>query len=127
MLLQYTRRLRISCSTEHIGELLDEILARHSTDKKLYALTDEAGQELVNITGACSFQDITGRRVNSVVKMIRYIHDWIVAMIGIWGTEALIDLPVKKEQPQNEGEAVLNGPVLGNEGLSHNDIDALFD
>ena len=90
-------------------------------------MTDEAGQGLVNIMGACSFQDITGWRVNSVVKMIRYIHDWIVAMIGIWGTEALIDLPVKKEQPQNDGEAVLNGPVLGNEGLSDNDIDALID
>ena len=36
-------------STAHIGELLDEILARHSTDEKLYALTEKAGQELVNI------------------------------------------------------------------------------
>ena len=114
-------------STEHIGELLDEILARHSTDEKLYALTEEAGQELVNIMEACSFQDITGQRVNKVVKTIRYIQDRIVAMIGIWGTEAFIDLPVKEEQPQNEGEALLNGPALGNEGLSQNDIDALFD
>ena len=30
-------------STEHIGELLNEILARHSTDEKL-ALTEEDGQ-----------------------------------------------------------------------------------
>ena len=44
---------------------------------------------------ACSFQDITGQRVNKVVKTIRYIQDWIVAMIGIWDKEALIDLPVK--------------------------------
>lgn len=45
-------------------------------------------------------------------------------MIGIWGTD---DLPVKEEQPQNKGEAVLNGPALGTEGLSQNDIDALFE
>ena len=57
-------------STEQIGELSDEILARHSTDEKLYALTEEAGQELVNIMEACSFQDITGQRVNKVVKTI---------------------------------------------------------
>ena len=82
-------------SAEHIGELLDEILARHSTDEKLYALTEEAGQELVNTMVACSFQDITGQRVNKVVKTIRYIRYWIVAMIGIWDKEALIDLPVK--------------------------------
>ena len=42
-------------STEHIGELLDEILARHPTDERLYALTEEAGQELVNIMEACSY------------------------------------------------------------------------
>ena len=88
-------------SAKHIGELLDEILARHSTDEKLYALTEEAGQELVNIMEACSFQDITGQRVNKIGKTIRYIQDRIVAMIGIWDTEAFIDLPVKEEQPQN--------------------------
>ena len=48
-------------------------------------------------------------------------------MIGIWDKEAFIDLPVKEEQPQNKGEALLNGPALGNERLSQNDIDALFD
>ena len=47
---------------------------------------------------ACSFQDITGQRVNrvnKVIKTIRYIQDWIVAMIGIRDKEALIDLPVR--------------------------------
>ncbi|MEC7204949.1 MAG: protein phosphatase CheZ [Pseudomonadota bacterium] len=72
-------------SAEHIGELLDEILARHSTDEKLYALTEEAGQELVNIMEACSFQDITGQRVNKIGKTIRYIQDRIVAMIRYLG------------------------------------------
>lgn len=82
-------------SAEHIGELSDEILARHATDEKLYALTEEVRQELVNTMEACSFQDITGQRVNKVVKTIHYIQDWIVAMIGIRDKEALIDLPVK--------------------------------
>ena len=48
-------------------------------------------------------------------------------MIGIWDTGAFIDLPLREEQPHNEGEAVLNGPALGNEGLFQNDIDILFD
>ena len=90
-------------------------------------MTEEAGQELVNIMEACSFQDITGQRVNKVVKTICYIQDWIVAMIGIWDTEAFIYLPVREEQPHNEGEVVLNGPALGNEGLFQNDFGALFD
>lgn len=113
-------------SAEHIGELLDEILARHPTDERLYALTEEAGQELVNIMEACSFQDITGQRVNKVVKTIRFIQDRILAMIGIWGAEAFADLPLKHQEERAE-EALLNGPALGNEGLSQSDIDALFD
>lgn len=114
-------------STEHVGELLDEILARHPTDERLYTLTEEAGQELVNIMEACSFQDITGQRVDKVVKTIRYIQDRILAMIGIWGAEAFIDMPVREDTPANEGETLLNGPALTGEGLSQSDIDALFD
>ena len=48
-------------------------------------------------------------------------------MIRIWDTEAFIDLPVREEQPHNEGEAVLNGLALDNEALFQNDFDALFD
>jgi chemotaxis protein CheZ len=114
-------------STEHVGELLDEILARHPTDERLYTLTEEAGQELVNIMEACSFQDITGQRVTKVVNTIRYIQDRILSMIGIWGADAFIDLPVPDETPAEEGEALLNGPALSGEGLSQSDIDALFD
>ena len=90
-------------------------------------MAEEDGQELATITEACSFQDITSQRVNKVVQTIRYIQDRIVAMIGIWGTEAFIYLPVREEQPHNEGETVLNGPALGNERLIQNDFDALFD
>ena len=90
-------------------------------------MTEEDGQELANITGACGIEDITSQRVSKVVKTIRYIQDWIVATIGIWDTEAFIDLPVREEQPHNEGEAVLNGSALGNEGLFQNYFDALFD
>ncbi len=90
-------------------------------------MTEEDGQELANTTGACGIEDITSQRVSKVVKTIRYIQDRTVAMIGIWDTEAYIDLPVREEQPHNEGEAVLNSPALGNEGLLQNDFDALFD
>ena len=90
-------------------------------------MTEEGGQELGTNTEARSSQDITSQRVNKVVKTICYIQDWIVAMIGIWDTEAFIYLPVKEEKPQNNGEALLNFPALGNERLSQNDIDAFFD
>jgi len=48
-------------------------------------------------------------------------------MIGIWGAEAFIDIPVRDDTPANEGETLLNGPALAVERLSRSDIDALFD
>jgi len=49
-------------------------------------------------------------------------------MIGIWGAEAFIDIPVREDDtPANEGETLLNGPALAGERLSRSDIDALFD
>ena len=68
-------------STEHIGELLNEMLSSYSTDEKFQALAEEDGHELASITGACSFQNITSQRVNKLVETIRYIQDRIVAMI----------------------------------------------
>ena len=99
-------------STEHVGELLDEILARHPSDERLYTLTEAAGQELANIMEAFSFQDITGQRVDKVVKTIRYIQDRTLVMNGIWGAEAFIDMPVRDDIPANEGETLLSGPAL---------------
>ena len=92
----------ILSSTEHVGELLDEILTRRPSDKRLYTLTEEADQEIVDIMEAFSFQYITGQRVDKVVKTIRYIQDRILAMIGIWGAEAFIDLSVKDDAPAKD-------------------------
>jgi hypothetical protein len=68
---------------------------KHATPRRApYTLTGKADEELVNI-----MEDITGQWVDKVVKTIRYIKDRILAMLGIWGADAFINLPVKDETP----------------------------
>ena len=121
-------------ASDSIEGILKQIHGFTLDDQEVQDLIDKASNQLISIIEACSFQDLTGQRINQVVKTLRFIESRILAMIDIWGgLEAFKDLPI----PENEGdgsdagsfneEGLLNGPALGNQGLSQDDIDALFD
>ncbi len=120
-------------SNEKIEEAIHKIGQSHHNDEEIQVMVDQVATALVAIYEACNFQDITGQRVGKVVKTLRFIEDRILAMIGIWGTEAFIDLPVTPgtdaaqasdaEDPDN----LMNGPQLAAEAITQADIDALFD
>jgi len=76
---------------------------------------------------ACNFQDITGQRISKVVRTLQYIDGRINSMIEIWGSDAFRgSLP--KASPTDAGDEshLLNGPQLGNAGISQDEIDKLF-
>lgn len=120
----------------------DIMTATDATDvilKKIHALTiddqdvqdhlEEAAAELITIIESCSFQDITGQRITEVIKTLRFIESKILSMIDLWGgLDAFQDLP-KPAGPEavSEEDGLLNGPAMEGQGLSQNDIDALFD
>jgi len=115
-------------ATEEIEKILNEIgeLTRDDTD--VQQLAEKAGMHLVAVLEACNFQDITGQRINKVIKTMRFLEERIAALIDIWGAEAFTDLPVGQAEAAatDEDESLLNGPQLENEGISQNEIDALF-
>ena len=80
----------------------------------------------IKIFENCNFQDITGQRTGKVVKTINYLEDRILTMINIWGEEDFegIELP---DDVRSEDEKLLEGPQLEGDGISQDDIDALFD
>lgn len=120
----------IMTATDDLEDLLAKIRSLAPKDDDIPGLVDDAEAKIIKIIESCSFQDLTGQRINEVVKTIRFIEARILAIIDIWGLEAFQDLPI---QPEDEDEAddsedaLLNGPALGNQGLSQEDIDALFD
>ncbi len=119
----------IMSAVDDIEQALKKITHLTVDDGEVSPLIDQASERLIAIIEACSFHDLTGQRVTQVVKTLRFIESRILAMIDIWGLEAFRDLPlpVDEEPDQREDAELLNGPALGGQGLSQDDIDALFD
>jgi chemotaxis protein CheZ len=85
---------------------------------------------VTKIFEACNFQDITGQRINKVVRTLEFVEERVHNMISIWGEDAFADLPIpedegKKDAPDDSD--LLNGPQLEGEGISQDDIDKLFE
>ena len=113
-------------ASEQIEQIVRRMVGLHPDDQKLSAMSEEIAEEIIKIFEACNFQDITGQRITKVVRTIRYIEERILAIIGIWGMEAFADLPMP-EATETGDEGLMNGPQLPNQGISQDDINALFD
>ena len=113
-------------ATEQMEGMLANIAGLAGEDQEIIEAVDATSDYLTKIMEACNFQDITGQRITKVLKTVRFIEDRILAMIAIWGPQAFEDLPVQTEEQEGE-EHLLQGPQLGNEGISQAEIDALFD
>lgn len=118
---------KILASNEKIEAAMNKLNTTHHDDPDVQAMTEDVAFNVIEILEACNFQDITGQRITKVVNTLRYIEDRILAMISIWGVEAFADLPVEVSDDREGDEALMNGPSLQNEGISQDDIDALFD
>lgn len=85
------------------------------------------GMELLT---ACSFQDITGQRINKVVNSLNYIEERLQKMIEIWriehGTGDAHDMTFAKDDERIDKD-LLHGPQTQDTGMAQDDIDALFD
>jgi chemotaxis protein CheZ len=114
-------------ASEQIEAYVREIAGLHPDDDELGALGDRIANEIIKIFEACNFQDITGQRTTKVIKTIRFIEEKILALINIWGVDAFLDLPVNNCSVVDGDDALMNGPQMGNEGITQDEINALFD
>ena len=86
---------------------------------------DNISMELLT---ACSFQDVTGQRINKVVNSLNYIEARLQKMIEIWQVEhgtADAQAIVFAEGDARPDKDMLHGPQ--NDGMNQDGIDALFD
>lgn len=111
---------------EKVEKKINKVQELCREQPEVIALTDEMAAELITILEACNFQDITGQRINKVIKTLRFIEERILAVINVWGVQAFSDLPIPEDE-MTEEEKLLNGPQLANQGINQDDIDALFD
>ncbi len=111
---------------EKNGKAIDQLRGM-AKSKKVGALLDGMESNQAEVFEACSFQDITGQRINKVAKSLTYVETRVGNLIDIWGKAELDSVEVMVDKVKTEDEKLLEGPQLEGKGLSQDDIDALFD
>jgi chemotaxis regulatin CheY-phosphate phosphatase CheZ len=82
----------------------------------------------MDLLTACSFQDITGQRINKVVNSLNFIEARLQKMIEIWRIEngtADAQTMALAEDDARPDKDLLHGPT--DEGMNQDSIDTLFD
>ena len=117
----------VLAGSEQIEMIVRQMMGLHPDDQEMAAMGEQVAEEIIKIFEACNFQDITGQRITKVVRTIRFIEERILAMINIWGVDAFAELPLAEGDNRDGDAALMNGPQLPNQGISQDDINALFD
>ena len=97
------------------------------TDPDQAPLLDQIVDNGNDVFEACSFQDITGQRVNKVLKSITYAEKRSIALVDLWGKDQLAEVEVPVDREKTTDEQLVSGPQLEGDGLSQDDIDNLLD
>jgi chemotaxis protein CheZ len=114
-------------AAEKLDGLSQQLAGSKDSDPFVKSVADEIGDTIITIYEACNFQDITGQRISKVVKTLEFVEQRVMAMITIWGDEAIAELqPTANETHASEEAALLNGPQLASNAISQDDIDKLF-
>ena len=62
-----------------------------------------------------------------MVDALVFVEERINSMVEIWGAENIEEVDLAAEDAADNDKGPLNDPALENEGISQNNIDALFD
>ena len=95
-------------------------------DKALAAKLDKITDNAAAVFEACSFQDITGQRINKVAKSLGYVEKHITVLINVWGKEELEKVETKPDKVKSADEKLLAGPQIEGRGVTQAEIDKLF-
>jgi len=116
-------------ATNRIMEAAETIMTADPQDPATYHQTVESN--IMEIFEACSFQDITGQRINRVVETLDFVDYRIHKIAGFLGIENEkerrdFDETAFLERLQRKDDLILHGPQDETEAVSQNDIDNLF-
>lgn len=113
-------------SVEHIERVMAAIRGA-SKDLSVHRRLDEIQQSASRIVAATNFQDLTGQRASKVRKTLEFVDRRVAQMAEIWGAAAFEGIVLPPPEDPDPDRDSLHGPQAEGEGLSQDDIDALFD
>jgi chemotaxis protein CheZ len=114
-------------ATNSIMEAAEEILGYDDDDLETYR--NRVQTRVLDIFEACSFQDITGQRISKVVEHLAAVEKRLSRFASAVNARDADVPPEPEEQVRQTRKEVfmLHGPNSDGDGVSQNDIDALFD
>ena len=122
----------MSCA-EELEEIVHEVRAQLPEGYQSSRLNDMT-ETIVRIYEACNFQDLTGQRINKVVRALTFIEERVESMLSVWHKGDLASLPLPPSIIKDDQGLALTGPApldpasnTHTENISQADIDALFD
>ncbi len=92
------------------------------------SLTEKVSNEVTKIYDACNFQDITGQRINKVMRLMEYMEARLTNLVMLTGGTLPEGYePISLDKVERPDEHLMEGPQLTEAAPSQDDIDALFD
>lgn len=116
----------IMSSVEEMEGMLTDVRGMVADNPEAVAMIDRVPLLTGAIFEACSFQDITGQRINKVVKSLQFIEQRVNSLINMWGPEMLAETQPVGSGSKDEYQKYLNGPQLAGRGVSQSDVDAIL-
>ena len=116
----------ILAAMEGIDGFVEQLRA-HPEPSGIDSLCDGIVTKTVEAMEACSFQDLTGQRINKIVGSMKFVEERVNAMADLFGRKEVYALTDQWELPQQiEDGVTLEGPQRPGQGISQDEIDQLF-
>jgi chemotaxis protein CheZ len=109
-------------ATHTIMSAAEAIMAADPSDFDAYQ--NLVSDKVMDIFQACSFQDITGQRVQKVVDTLRHIENRVARFAEVMGAQD--EVGEEDQRDKRKRDLLLNGPALNGPETKQHDIDAMF-
>lgn len=116
----------IMSNAEKIEEVVADLLTV-TTDEYANSRLGDIADLITAIYEACNFQDLTGQRINKVIKVLNYIEERVDAMMATWDIREFQTMPLPQDITRKDDDLTLSGPMTEGQAISQDEIDALFD
>lgn len=116
----------IMTTAEKIEEVVADLLTV-TTDEYANSRLGDIADLITGIYEACNFQDLTGQRINKVIKVLNYIEERVDAMMATWDIREFQTMPLPQDITRKDEDLTLSGPMAEGQAISQDEIDALFD
>jgi chemotaxis regulatin CheY-phosphate phosphatase CheZ len=116
-------------AAEHLQGVAEAMAAAADEDSVARGFADEIEMQATKILTTCSFQDLTGQRITAAVNTLLYVEQSLTRVVELWGISGGTgDSNIMRNRPDDDrpDRHLLNGPQAEGQGVSQEDIDALF-